>query len=316
MLKNKENQKLKIVIYAVCILLAIISIMPFYIMFINSTRSTTEIQQHAISFLPSGYILNNLKILLGKSFNPVVGFKNSFVISIGSTALAAYFSSLTAYALVAYDWKLRQPFFRFIMCVMMIPAQVTTIGFYQMVYKIGLTNHLAMLILPAIASPTMVFFMRQYLKPTLSMEIVQSARIDGAKEFMIFNRIVLPIMKPAIATQAIFSFVSSWNNLFTPLVLLTDQKKYTMPIMVSLLRGDIYKTEYGSVYFRPFVDGIAIDHCISAFIQIHNCRCCTWWCEGVISRLKKKWTFNESPLQFWIVHFYSGTQKGYIRCAF
>lgn len=103
------------------------------------------------------YILNNLKILLGKSFNPVVGFKNSFVISIGSTALAAYFSSLTAYALVAYDWKLRQPFFRFIMCVMMIPAQVTTIGFYQMVYKIGLTNHLAMLILPAIASPTMVF---------------------------------------------------------------------------------------------------------------------------------------------------------------
>ena len=89
MLKNKENQKLKIVIYAVCILLAIISIMPFYIMFINSTRSTTEIQQHAISFLPSGYILNNLKLLLGKSFNPVVGFKNSFVISIGSTALAA-----------------------------------------------------------------------------------------------------------------------------------------------------------------------------------------------------------------------------------
>ena len=248
MLKNKENRKLKIIIYIVCIILAIISITPFYIMFINSTRSTTEIQQHAISFLPSGYMLNNLKILLGKSFNPAVGFKNSFIISIGSTALAVYFSSLTAYALVAYDWKLRQPFFSFIMCIMMIPAQVTTIGFYQMIYKIGMTNHLSMLILPAIASPTMVFFMRQYLQPTLSMEIVQSARIDGAREFMIFNRIVLPIMKPAIATQAIFSFVSSWNNLFTPLVLLTDQKKYTMPIMVSLLRGDIYKTEYGSVY--------------------------------------------------------------------
>lgn len=248
MLKNKENRNLKVLIYVVCIILAIISIAPFYIMFINSTRSTTEIQQHAIAFLPSGYMLNNLKILLGKSFNPAVGFGNSFIISIGSTALAVYFSSLTAYALVAYDWKLRQPFFSFIMCIMMIPAQVTTIGFYQMVYKIGMTNHLSMLILPAVASPTMVFFMRQYLQPTLSMEIVQSARIDGAKEFMIFNRIVLPIMKPAIATQAIFSFVSSWNNLFTPLVLLTDQKKYTMPIMVSLLRGDIYKTEYGCVY--------------------------------------------------------------------
>ena len=248
MLKNKGNMTLKVVIYIVCIFLAILSIMPFWIMIMNATRSTTEIQQHAISLIPSGYTMNNLKILLGKSFNPAVGFGNSLIISLGATGLAVYFSSLTAYALVAYDWKLRQPFFSFIMAIMMIPAQVTMIGFYQMVYKIHMTNNLWMLILPAIASPSMVFFMRQYLQPALSMEIVQSARIDGAGEFLIFNKIVLPIMKPAIATQAIFSFVSSWNNLFTPLVLLTDQKKYTMPIMVSLLRGDIYKTEYGSVY--------------------------------------------------------------------
>lgn len=248
MLKNKGNLLMKIVIYAVCIFLAILSVFPFWIMFMNATRSTTEIQQHAISFFPSGYLLNNLKILLGKSFNPLVGFANSAIISVGSTALAVYFSTLTAYALVVYDWKLKKPFFSFIMAVMMIPAQVTMIGFYQMVYKIGMTNNLSMLILPSIAAPSMVFFMRQYMYPALSMEIIQSARIDGAGEFRIFNSIALPIMKPAIATQAIFSFVSSWNNLFTPLVLLTDQKKYTMPIMVSLLRGDIYKTEYGSVY--------------------------------------------------------------------
>lgn len=248
MLNNKENRVMKIVIYVVCIFLAILSVLPFWIMIVNATRSTTEIQQHAISLIPSSYMMNNIKILLGKSFNPIVGFANSLIISIGATALAIYFSSLTAYAQVAYNWKLRNAFFSFIMVVMMIPAQVTMIGFYQMVYKIHMTNRLSMLILPAIASPTMVFFMRQYLQPTLSMEIVQSARIDGAKEFMIFNKIVLPIMKPAIATQAIFSFVASWNNLFTPLVLLTDQKKYTMPIMVSLLKGDIYKTEYGSVY--------------------------------------------------------------------
>lgn len=248
MLNNKENRIIKIIIYVVCTFLAILSILPFWIMIVNATRSTTQIQQHAISLIPSTYMMNNVKILLGKSFNPAVGFMNSILISVGATALAIYFSSLTAYAQVAYNWRLRNAFFSFIMVVMMIPAQVTMIGFYQMVYKIHMTNRLSMLILPAIASPTMVFFMRQYLQPTLSMEIVQSARIDGAKEFMIFNRIVLPIMKPAIATQAIFSFVGSWNNLFTPLVLLTDQKKYTMPIMVSLLKGDIYKTEYGSVY--------------------------------------------------------------------
>ena len=94
----------------------------------------------------------------------------------------------------------------------------------------------------------MVFFMRQYLQPALPVEIVHSARIDGAREFYIFNKIVLPIMKPAIATQAIFSFVGSWNNLFTPMVLISSTKKYTMPMMVSLLRADIYKTEYGSIY--------------------------------------------------------------------
>lgn len=169
------------------------------------------------------------------------------IVSTGSTLCAVYFSTLTAYAIVVYDWKLKRPFFTFIMAVMMIPSQVVTIGFYQMIYKVGLVNSFLPLILPAIASPAMVFFMRQYMVGALSLEIVQSARIDGAKEFYIFNKIALPIMKPAIATQAIFSFVSSWNNLFLPLILLRNDK-YTMPIMVSLLRGDIYKTEYGSVY--------------------------------------------------------------------
>ena len=238
----------KTVIFILCVFLAILSLMPFVIMIVNSTRSTTQIQQHAVSLIPSTYFANNLKILLGKSFNPAVGFTNSLIVSVGATVLATYFSTLTAYAIVVYEWKFKNAFFSFIMAIMMIPAQITMIGFYQMVYKIHMTNHLSMLILPAIASPSVVFFMRQYMKPALSLEIVQSARIDGAKEFYIFNKIALPIMKPAIATQAIFIFVSSWNNLFTPLILLTDQKKYTLPIMISLLRGDIYKTEYGSIY--------------------------------------------------------------------
>ena len=241
-------QLAKVVIFIICCFLAVLSVMPFVIMLVNSTRSTTEIQQHAVSLIPSNYLFKNLSILLGKTFKPAVGFMNSMIISVCSTALATYFSTLTAYGLVVYDWKLKNAYFSFIMAIMMIPAQITMIGFYQMVYKIHMTNHLSMLILPAIASPSMVFFMRQYMKPALSMEIVQSARIDGAGEFFIFNRIALPIMKPAIATQAIFSFVSSWNRLFEPLILLTDQKKYTLPIMISLLRGDIYKTEYGAVY--------------------------------------------------------------------
>ncbi len=239
----------KIVIYVLCTFLAILSILPFWMMFVNATRSTPQIQQTAVSFIPSTHLGDNIKILSSKNmFKPVVGFFNSLIVSAGATVLAVYFSSLTAYAQVVYEWKLRNAFFSFIMAIMMLPGQLTLIGFLQMCYKLHLTNNLLMLILPAIAAPSMVFFMRQYLTPALPIEIVHSARIDGAREFYIFNKIVLPIMKPAIATQAIFSFVASWNNLFTPMVLISSTKKYTMPMMVSLLRADIYKTEYGSIY--------------------------------------------------------------------
>ena len=245
---KKTSVVINVIVFVLCVFLAILSLLPFIIMIVNSTRSTPQIQQHAVSLIPSKYLINNFKILTGKSFSPMTGFVNSLIISIGVTVLSLYFSTLTAYGMVMYDWKLKKAFFSFIMAIMMIPAQITMIGFYQMVYKIHMTNQFIMLILPAIASPSMVFFMRQYMKPLLSPSLVESARIDGSKEFATFNKIVIPIMKPALATQAIFTFVSSWNNLFTPLVLLTKQNKYTLPIMISLLKGDIYKTEFGAIY--------------------------------------------------------------------
>lgn len=246
--KKQNNRILQVFVYIVSVIMLILSILPFWIMFVNATRSSEEIQAHAIALIPGVSLQRNWMVLQGKDFSVVTGFKNSMIISSCATLLSVYFSCLTAYAISAYEWKLKRPFFSFIMAVMMIPGTVTMIGFYQMVYKIGMTNNLLMLILPAMANPMMVFFMRQYMEASLSMEIVESARIDGAREFYTFNKIIVPIMKPAIATQAIFTFVANWNNLFVPLILLTDKPNYTMPLMVSLLTGDIYRVEHGTVY--------------------------------------------------------------------
>ncbi len=252
-INKRKNPIYMAFIYVICILLLIICLFPFWLLLVNATRSSLEIQTHAVALIPSKYLQSNMNVFKGKDFNVLVGFKNSLIISASATILAVYFSSLTAYALTAYEWKLRDGFFGFIMGVMMIPGQVTAIGFYQMCYKLHLTNNQLMLILPSIAAPMMVFFMRQYLQASLSMEIVESARVDGAGEFYTFNMIVLPIMKPAMATQAIFSFVGAWNNLFTPMILLTKNEYKTMPVMVSLLKGDIYRTEYGAIYLGLFL---------------------------------------------------------------
>jgi multiple sugar transport system permease protein len=126
----KRKKKSKIVVYIVCIILAILSILPFWIMIVNATRSTPEIQSHAISLIPSTHIQNNIDVLNGKTFNPFTGFINSLIISTGATLLAIYFSTLTAYGLFAYRWKMRQPFFTLVMAVMMIPTQVISIGFF------------------------------------------------------------------------------------------------------------------------------------------------------------------------------------------
>ena len=253
---RKNDTALKVVIYIVSIFFAILTLFPFVIMFTNSFRSTFEIQGSTLGLVsahPFQNLAKNWNEITNKEFNPWIGFRNSFIISTLATILNVYFSSLTAYAITAYEWKLRDAFNNMIVGIMMVPGTVTTIGFVQVVYQLGLANKLFMFIIPAIASPMTVFFMRQYLQASLSMEIVQSARIDGAGEFRIFNQIVLPLMKPAIATQAIFGYVASWNNLFMPLILLTETEKKTIPVMVKLLNGDIYRREYGAIYLGLLV---------------------------------------------------------------
>ncbi|MCL2199873.1 MAG: carbohydrate ABC transporter permease [Defluviitaleaceae bacterium] len=242
----------KVIGYALLVTLGIMSLYPFIVMFMNATRSMEEIRQSALPFWFSDNLGGNWAFLRASeargAFNAFTGFRNSLIVSSSTTFFALYFSCLTAFALTAYEWRLREPFFAFILAVMMMPGMVGTVGFVEMVWSLGMTNNFIPLVLPAIAAPAVVFFMRQYLRATFTPDIINSARIDGAGEFRIFNQIVLPMMKPAIATQAIFIFVGSWNALFMPSILLNRAELFTMPMMVQTLTGNLYAQELGAIY--------------------------------------------------------------------
>ena len=239
----------RVVVYTVLIFLSFLCLFCFYMLIINSSRSNAELQA-GFSALPRGHFAENLKNAWNDaSINIPRGMMNSFFIAACSAVLKTYFSALTAYGIHVYDFKLKKAAFLFIMAVMMIPPQVSAVGFIQLMYKLKLTNNYLPLILPGIAAPVVFFYMKQYMESVLPLEIVESARIDGAGEFRIFNQIVLPVLKPAIAVQMIFSFVESWNNYFIPALLLDKAEMKTVPIMIAQLRSaDYSKFDMGKVY--------------------------------------------------------------------
>ena len=175
-------------------------------------------------------------------------YRNSFIIAASATVLSLYFSSLTAYSFIIYDFKGKKIVWGIILMLIMIPAQVSIIGFYRFMANMNLLNSYIPLILPSIASAPTVFFMKQYLETVYHPSLVDSARIDGASEIKIFHTVILPLMKPALATMAIFSFIGSWNNFLLPLILINERSMYTLPMLIQLLTTDGYRTEYGAMY--------------------------------------------------------------------
>ncbi len=234
-------------VMVVLVILTIICILPIWILFVNATRESQIITNEGLTLVPGGYFIKNIKETIhlneiGKiSYSAWIGYKNSFIITICATVLTVFFSSLTAYGLVIYDFRLSGPAYTFILAVMMVPVQVTSVGFVQFMAEIKFTDTYWPLILPAIAAPAVVFYMRQYMKSAFPADIVEAARIDGSGELSTFITISLPLMKPAIGVQAIFAFIANWNNFYTPSMILISRefKKYTMPMMVqSILSND------------------------------------------------------------------------------
>jgi multiple sugar transport system permease protein len=234
-------------VYALLFLLLIITIVPIWLLIVNATRSTTEIQQ-GLSLLPSTHMIENYETLLGRGLNLPRGFANSLFLAFASTVVTVYFSLLTAYGLVVYEFKGRKLISNFIIVLVMIPTQLSIVGFYRFMSKVGLTDNYLALILPLIANAGAVFFGKQYFESMLIQDLIDAARIDGASELGIFHRVMMPLAVPGAVTLGIFAFIASWNNFFNPFILISSLQKYTLPMLVQTMRGDVYRTEYGAIY--------------------------------------------------------------------
>lgn len=249
--KQKKAWFGKSVIYIGLVALTIACIIPFLMMIINATRSNEEVLS-GFSLIPGNSLAENYAAL-SSYVNIWSGFKNSLIIAVLVTVLSGYFSALTAFGFAFYQFKGKNAMFVFMLVMMMVPGQLGLIGFYELSKNLGLLDSYIPLIVPAIASPFTVFFVRQYVQTVLHPSLIEAARMDGASEFRIFHTIALPMMMPAIATMSIFTFIGSWNNYIMPLVLLFSPEKYTLPVLMGFLKGSQVAENLGSLYL-----GIAI----------------------------------------------------------
>lgn len=235
--------------YFALILLCFLCLFFFYLLIVNATRTNNEIQKGA-ALLPGSHLWANLKVVLNDSTIPILsGLKNSLIVSACAAVLSTYFSALTAYGIYAYQFRFKRAAYGLILLIMMMPSQVSALGFVRLITAMGMKDTLWPLFLPSIAAPVVFFFLKQYMEANLPLEVVEAARIDGSGEFHTFNHIVLPIVKPALAVQAIFTFVFNWNNYFLPALILDSNGNKTIPILIAELRSaDYLKFNMASVY--------------------------------------------------------------------
>ena len=245
------------ILYVLLILLGAACLFPFLLMIVNATRSGVEITR-SFTLIPSSHIKENWEVVFSY-FNLFKGMWNSLLVAVPATLFTAYFSALTAYGLAMYQFKGNKLIFTTILVFMMIPGQLGLIGFYNLCTKLHLVNSYIPLVIPAIAAPGTVFFLRQYVLSVLSPSLIEAARIDGAGELYSFHRIVLPVMSPGIATMSIMAFIGNWNSYLTPMIILNKNDKFTLPVMMATLRASTdIQSNQGAIYLAVAISVIPI----------------------------------------------------------
>lgn len=245
------------ILYVLLILLGAACLFPFLLMIVNATRSGVEITR-SFTLIPSNHIKENWEVVFSY-FNLFKGMWNSLLVAVPATLFTAYFSALTAYGLAMYQFKGNKLIFTTILVFMMIPGQLGLIGFYNLCTKLHLVNSYIPLVIPAIAAPGTVFFLRQYVLSVLPPSLIEAARIDGAGELYSFHRIVLPVMSPGIATMSIMAFIGNWNSYLTPMIILNKNDKFTLPVMMATLKASTdIQSNQGAIYLAVAISVIPI----------------------------------------------------------
>ncbi len=212
---------------------ALVVIAPVVWAALSSFKSTSELSQRPPALLPQSFSFKNYSDALG-SFDFTHYLINSAVVTVAATMLTLAINAMAAYALAKYNFRGRNGLFLLTLATIMIPLQVILLPVYQVVSSLGMVNSLLGLIIPAAATPTGVFVLRQYML-TIPDDLIEAARIDGAGEFAIFRRIVLPLCVPALAVVTIFSVIWRWNDFLWPLVVAQDESVYTLPVALARL---------------------------------------------------------------------------------
>ena len=231
--------------YAVVGVGALIMLAPFYFMFVFATHSRTEIFSLPPPMFFGDDFFNNLKILTEKMpFWRNLGW--SLYVAIASTILTLLFCSMGGYAFALFDFKFKNALFGLVMGTMLLPSFMNMIPTFIIMDALGWIDQPKALYIPGAASAFGIFLMRQFVTSSIPKDLIEAARMDGCSEFGIYARIVLPLLKPALGTLGLITFIASWNNFIGPLIVMRSPEMYTLPLALRSLQSPV-NTEWGAL---------------------------------------------------------------------
>ncbi|MCI8900375.1 MAG: carbohydrate ABC transporter permease [Lachnospiraceae bacterium] len=252
-------------IYLFALVVAAVAFYPFFVMIISSTHDNYNIVAK-INVLPGSYFKENF-MRLTQNIDLTKGIMNSLFLAVAVTVVQNYFTMMAAYAFSKFDFKGKNFLFSVILVAMMLPGQLGIIGFYKEIQAMHLLNNYLTLIVPTISNCFAVFFYKQFIDGALPNELIEAAVMDGCGELRIFHSIVLALVVPALVTQGVMTFIGSWNSYLTPLIILNDKKKFTLPLMIATVRDSTH-ADYGAQYVGMLISIIpmVIVFCFSSKI--------------------------------------------------